>query len=214
MANWETYKEHDWLNRIMEIWMDAGSAALRSRGSFTVAMDASAECLLACRHLATIDWPWSATRLIPVRENWVPPKHSRHCAHALYQAFYPQKISILQWQTEHLSHEQAAERYAKALRRNEGERPKPDLTLIALASENSLGELEGTAPEYALTAVYEVRTRALPALATTPWLLKASRHLAGISKGLNPPVIEAFKETSPLTGVLESVERTRLLHTR
>ena len=216
MPEWETLTEAEWMDQITTHWMDAGSAALRSRGHFTVAMDASAECLLTCRHLATIDWPWSTTRIIPVRENCVPPGYARHCGSSIYKSLYPRKATMVHWETEHMSHQQYAERYARTLKKEGGDHPKIDLTLIALEGEQSLAALErdGEIPEFELTATYQVKGASLPALALTPWMLQASRKVLCISKGLNPPDLTRFTEQSPLFGLTEKVKHTTLLHTR
>ncbi len=214
MPEWETLNEADWLDRITELWMDAGSAALRSRGQFSVALDASAETLLACRHLADIDWPWSTTRLIPVRENSVPAGHARHCGTAIYKALYPRKAKVIQWETEHMTREQSSERFARTLKKEDGDLPKFDLTLIAFEGENSLGEITGTIPEFTLTSVYQIKDKQLPCQALTPWILQASRRVLGISKGLNPPRMDKFTAESPLHGLSETVKNTTLLHTR
>ncbi|MEM6883973.1 MAG: 6-phosphogluconolactonase [Verrucomicrobiota bacterium] len=217
MSDWETFKEAEWLDQIANLWVEAGSKALHSRGQFTVAMDASPESLQACRHLAKIDWPWSATLILPARENWVPNGHRRHCGSAIYQALYPKKVNLLHWETEHMSHQQSADRYAKALKKEAGEQPKLDLTLIALSGEHTLGEVEtgqGGIPEFELTALYQSRVGTLPALGLTPWMLQASRMVACISKGLNPPQTDTLQGSSPLDGLLAQVKHSRLLHTR
>jgi len=217
MPEWEMHTEADWLDRITECWMDAGSAALRSRGQFTVALDASPECLQACRHLTGMDWPWSATYLLPVRENCVPLQHARHCGSAIYQALYPKKVNVQHWKTEHISHQQSVERYAKTLKKEAGEQPKIDLTLIALAGENTLGEVEADEsgiPEYELTALYQTKSRALPTMGLTPWLLNAARHTVCISKGLNPPVTDSLGDRSPLPSLTAKEDRITFLHTR
>lgn len=214
MPEWETLNHKDWLDQITEYWMDAGADALRSRGQFTVAMDASAECLQACQHLAKIDWPWSATHIIPVRENFVPASHARHCGDAIFKALYPCKAKVLNWETEHLSHEQMVERYAKTLKKEGGEQPKIDLTLISLEGHQTLSELSGDIPEFELTALYEIKGGHLPAMALTPWVLQASRQLVCVSQGLNPAVTDRFDEKSPLYQLTEKIKRTALLHTR
>jgi|GEM_PF-5880757 len=217
MPEWETHNEADWLNRITEHWTNTGSAALRSRGHFNVVMDASAECLLACQHLARIDWPWSATRIIPARENCVPSGHTRHCGTSIYKALYPKKVNVLQWETEHMSHQQSVERFSKTLKKEAGEQPKIDLTLVSFSGENTLGDVEADSdniPEYQLTALYQIKANRLPSMALTPWILQASRKIVGLSKDLNPPQMNTFKENSPLYGLVEKSEQTSLLHTR
>lgn len=217
MSEWESLTKANWLDRITEGWMDAGSQALRSRGHFNVAMDASTECLLVCQHLTGIDWPWSATRILPVRENWVPSRHTRHCGNAIYRALYPKKVTILQWETEHMSHQQSAERYAKALKKEAGEQPKIDLMLIALEGENTLGEVaasENGIPEFELTTCYLIKGRMLPTLGLTPWILHAARNVVCLAKGLNPPLTDGFDEHSPLQSLFEKQNHKTFLHTR
>jgi hypothetical protein len=213
MPEWETHTKEEWLDRITDAWMTAGTAALRSRGQFNVALDASAESLLVCRHLATIDWPWSTTHLFPVRENWVPQDHARHSGNSIYKAFYPHKITVTHWKTNHVDYQRAADLYARSLKKDSGDLPKFDLCLLAFAGEQSLEDLEGTIPEFTLTSLYQVKSTRLPCLALTPWVLKASRKVIGLSKGLNPPVTDSFPETSPLHGLLEDARQPLLLHT-
>ncbi|MEM1156989.1 MAG: 6-phosphogluconolactonase [Verrucomicrobiota bacterium] len=216
MPEWETLAETEWLDQIAGCWLDAGSRALQSRGHFNVAMDASDECLQLCRHLTGIDWPWSATRILAVRENWVPAGHSRHCGSAIYRALYPQKVSMLPWETEHMSHQQSVARYAKALQKEIGETPKMDLTLLALSGNNTLAELEAGEngiPEFELTSLYQIKGRGLPALGLTPRLLNASRNIVCISRGLNPPVTDTFRAHSPLQS-LAAQDKVTFLHTR
>ncbi len=197
--------------KLSELWTQQGSEALRSRGLFRVAMDASAPMLAFLQHLSRIEWPWSSTEIIPARENRVPASYSTHCGHALYTALYPHQVRIHHWKTEHIDAVKSAELQSRSLK-SLGDRLKIDLCLLTSEGPNAIGALRGEALDpHQLCATYLDPANRNDALALTPWLLQAARCTIIVSTGLNPPYPDG--EPSPLSAITE-IETAQIWHHR
>lgn len=185
--------------------MNKGGSALQSRGEFLVALDGSPATLEVCRHLADTDWAWSATRFIPVMENWVPPNHARNLASSIYKALYPHNVEVARWRTQHTEPERAALEFNRQLQKN-GDRPKFDFCLLSASGADSLANCQGGAEEFALAAVYTSISTNTHRLALTPRALEPARALVLLEETGYP-----IPEHSLLHPILASAEERKIL---
>jgi len=187
MAIWQELDVNGLIHHLKNLWAECGGSALQARGTFLVGMDAGSLNCQLLKEMAGGDWPWSSTRILPLRENLVDAHSQRHCRRRLFQALYPHHTDFFDWPDRFRDPEEKARQFERVLRR-EGDHPRLDLCLIHAHGEFSLGECRGTPGENRLTAVYEVpRTHSL-AVGVTPYFLQRARSSAVLSAETRPSI--------------------------
>ena len=83
-----------WLDAMVAGWEALGGPALQARGTFHVSLSGGSTPKALYQRLASLKWPWSATRLYLGDERWVTPDHKDSNYRMVHEAFQGTGVHI------------------------------------------------------------------------------------------------------------------------
>jgi 6-phosphogluconolactonase len=132
----------EWLKALEENWARVGGDALQTRGQFTVSLSGGSTPKPFYESLAkNAEWPWSSTWMYIGDERNVPFDHKDSNYKMIYESFYPRKVKLEKWQSDHPDLEFVARDYAKKMASVVGEPPRFDLTLLGIGDDGHTSSL-------------------------------------------------------------------------
>lgn len=191
-----------WLDAMITSWETLGGPALSERGTFNISLSGGSTPKPFYERLASLKWPWAATRLYLGDERWVDPNHKDSNFRMVQKIFQTTGVQIERVRTEIATAGIGAREYEKRVRTQLGDPPRFDLVLLGIGDDGHTASLfpdtAALKEEKLLIAPNFVPKLGVWRVTSTYTLLRYARAIWFVTRGpTKEPYIRALAADDP-----------------